>query len=816
MAAFQKFLIQHVEKVVLVVVTVLCLLAVFGIINRRTDATKIEYEGGETPYEINTGNVDSYERNINNHLLSADASVQFPPTENLHGKIIDSVKNPELLMVKYSPQWVLYTRPPSTDITWGVTRTGAGQADPPAEFITGVAPPLEWEIIASPRGILVMAMGPEKGEHSVRWAAEDLVELALVRTEVDSIRDDLNTNVSQLFTRRNSLDPSIDTAAIIEGNKPTTKAPAESFDAPQDPDMPQPAASKRPVYTRPQPQPQPSSPDAPPQASTSASVWDRYRMPGSEDVASEAVSPTKLVDLLTELREINRDSDQAMLNELVPMRGASGAGDPGWVIVAERMEAYEEPFNEKAIQEILRTGELPPGLRPAKWFVATEAKPEGEGAAAEPAGGDASAAESSSAASGSAPAAPATPATPARPVGAALPKFDEYGLPIEQAEAGIAEAGPVAAPDEIDKYEPRFFAFFDKRGIRENAVYRYRFAAFTQARDLPARYRARPEYAAYPPRAELSDVTVRDAAHAPHPATDVAKGYFAYTAEEFREYARASEKDDSAKALLIPPELMEWDEKLGILKGMVFRESASPTKRATAYRRGDRVYSRWMYSSIVVVPQAKKFQVRGAMPTADGSFDVSFEVETLVDGRIVKNGFRNLRPPEAVRNLTWRNWLKTAAPAGAGGQPALVIDPETGQYAQHPYSDLAAFYAQAGRFAATPIGAVATRGKQEIDFRTNWGLVDVRDARVTRQRVKPNDGSPVGRPQVRTGRYVVIRELEAPAGRDPQYRRLLVGVPAKRVDEVEEIEWEPTLADEQAKLRQQRDVGGAAQTPAAN
>lgn len=108
---------------------------------------------------------------------------------------------------------------------------------------------------------------------------------------------------------------------------------------------------------------------------------------------------------------------------------------------------------------------------------------------------------------------------------------------------------------------------------------------------------------------------------------------------------------------------------------------------------------------------------------------------------------------------------------------------------------------------ATPIGEVRRVGGVEYDFRTGWGLVDIRKCTtlvkqyrmVPRHRedgspVRDEDGNPVMQKEYTTQRtldanFLVLRELDVPDDRPPRFRTLLR--PAGRNEEVEVVDWNP-------------------------
>jgi hypothetical protein len=212
------------------------------------------------------------------------------------------------------------------------------------------------------------------------------------------------------------------------------------------------------------------------------------------------------------------------------------------------------------------------------------------------------------------------------------------------------------------------------------------------------------------------------------------------------------------------------------------------------------------------------FSLNGILRTGDkppiATIQITIRTET---GETLKKSY-SVTPPRLPRPLTLRDLVKTDASGNVIRENGLPVrlDPE-------------AIYAKLKPFAATPIGQ---RESEKRDFRTGWGLVDIRRCVVSVQKyslvpvkregdeVLDEEGNPVlewekrGSPLAREEDYLVVRELDPPEGQAPRYKRVPRVI--KRGDEKKEdvryvrtYDWEPKLTELIETMKKNRGGGEA-------
>jgi len=251
---------------------------------------------------------------------------------------------------------------------------------------------------------------------------------------------------------------------------------------------------------------------------------------------------------------------------------------------------------------------------------------------------------------------------------------------------------------------------------------------------------------------------------------------------------------------------MQRDESKGTVLGL--RDSSNKATPLLRKFYKENAYSLFTYTDVVLMPITKKIAFQSISKDEKGNpLEVSLKVTVVTqEGDQQTSRAIRLKKPK-IKARTWKDWIRVGTDGKAvwkDGKPDVLR--------------LAEYYGSYKKLEVAPIGEKQMFGKDEWDFSTNWGLVDIRTGMVVRNRFKKETSDegekwvPVGNPLKSQEEYLVVRELNPPEGKEPLYRRIIREKKPSPSEEFRydyEYIWEPEVADQIEQAIKQKTEGEA-------
>lgn len=682
----KKFLIYHGEKAVLGVVALLCLWSMAGNLLHGKNLLPTA-EGVDREVDLETVNADlSY---IKSHLANAkETGVPEPlaQPEDLKRLIDLQLAQYKRPTDKTPLLWAMYNRPPLPKAPAVIIIPPKKTQDPPDKVRSAVAAVDFWQVCVGRDRVLVIARIPD----TIRWPLDDEVNVTLWRKEIGPGREDLAPAVYTDYRKRSSGDASVSSGTDTGSGKGETGA-------------------------------------KPGDDAGGAFGWDAFG--GGKPAEKESsAAPVAQVDVATAYFNALREVEIAAYNDTRKLSDLATLPETPWVQVAPRMESLPHQLSDEEIAAVLGGAPLP------KADAVTHPVNPTPGAN--------------------------TPANPVNPINPPVPNIVMPVAPpppppgpatVPNVPSGPAAPTPraiapgaVGAPEvdveslvaDVPAFESKYVAFVDDKGIQENTLYRYRMVVWMKGKPAPEKIMELPQYKDYDQRVEMADISWETASALSDKPQ--AAGMLAIPKYEVSKFLEAEKPFAGPFCNAGQPEWGKYIQRNDLNHVIGLRNSENLlTQLGAAYRNKSAAgycFSFFTHTGVIITPVLKRLEI--SMWGGEG--EVSLRVILAKPDGDVKEPTPKLcrRPPE-VAALTWKDWILTEPspenpdkrrPVWKDGKPVIIpID----QY-----------YAKVKIAAPVLLGGKETVRDKEVDFSTDWELVDVKKCtwRITHY-VKEADGT---------------------------------------------------------------------------
>ncbi len=795
MAALKQLLLNHGEKLGLGVVVAVCLFSI--IMSLARDRRDLELPSGKT-IRVERAELEEKISTVRKHLDKDERVTPFDPFEKVSLAVAKSWLPPQALPEREALlDWIYYTQPPVLRVRQLYYKPIITQEDVPAKVRSVVAAPANYQIRVGPERIAVVCEDPPE----LNWLQQGSVRVMLWRKLVGTASEEVDTKVANRMQQA----PRSRTVAKNPASMPPPREAAKPTRTPrtnrrgktwEEYDMEMDEYNERmegylrevdagrinPAEETPPQEPrQPSYPRGSPPPETredtgetdsggdSGYGFNFYRNVEKDD-AEEDADTSKSGNYLEQIKA----EEFRVFNDFKQVATPTAIPKTEWELLAEKMIVLDKPLSDKEIKKILSQG-LEAAMMAREETVKEEPEKTDETEAEKP--------------------------EEERSI------FDELD-PSRRFRSEAEEEAPAERAEETagQERQRRTYIFVDDQ-VRENQLYRYRLLLVAEPKLPPEEVLSQEEHATWDMYVTLKGAGDEDRFAEPWRFVDTmlkaekpAIGFEGIrltppTAREMREVEYTAEDGNIRKEVKQMP------------RSLTKANSGKLTARGQAYALMNPVCSNFVYSDLMLVPVPKRLRLRSILPPANGQPAlVSIRVAMVQGDKTEEKGYM-LNAPRLNRQIQWHDWL-AKEDDGEGGEklkwPPEVLSP-TEVYNKIGVREM----------EKVPIGDVVERDGEKWDFRTNWGLVDVRPYIVRRTTYRQNENGEwekTGPPFDMEKYCIVVGELRTPVGQERRFKRIFKKDPDPKerpgrrfeIDYVWEPEVETKVMRRLKELREKR------------
>ncbi|MBN1256660.1 MAG: hypothetical protein JXA52_03020 [Planctomycetes bacterium] len=347
-------------------------------------------------------------------------------------------------------------------------------------------------------------------------------------------------------------------------------------------------------------------------------------------------------------------------------------------------------------------------------------------------------------------------------------------------EAAIAKTNPLADETAPDR---KWFYFLDKN-VKENTIYRYRVVVYAKPKNLPEEVIENADTVAKKKAEDKGKTTWIEPYKYYYPILRMGNLRLALPPTEFGKYLNDEPASGSAEAVPLKFEDLEYQQ--AIVKDAEGNTidwwslpavGSDPTPEDVWKKLSTAIgFSQFAWSDYVLTPINTKFELKTVM-----TGQASIEVE-IVDSTGKQRS-----------------------------QRCLIQLPELPPNTQELYLNVdnqAAMTRMYRGITPAPIGEEKSLGSTTYDFRTGWGLVDIRKCEITIARYtwvdwitrtkQSSSVTPISEPKESEWEYMVICELEGRGGLPRRYKAQIRDKKLRETpqyyEEIIKIDWNPGKA----------------------